>query len=148
MAGKLSKKPHSVGEKLSVRMRGAAHFFAGHGVAGKKAGLMGTSVKWPRTLGNGNFDATYVGHQLMRLELRRKPLQPILNGRHRPAQKHQVAGDRCADWIGGGYIDCSAVQSYLQMGGATVPADDLAGELRGAQSKAGGSADEDRKSVV
>jgi len=80
----------------------------------------------------------------MRLEQRCQLFNPVQDGEDRPAQKHQVAGDRCADWIGGGDIDRSAIQSYLQMRGTTVPTDNLAGELRSVQSKAGGSADEAR----
>ena len=40
---------------------------------------------------------------------------------------------RRADWIVGGYIDRSAIQRNLQMGWGSVPADNLARELGGAQ---------------
>src|ERR1700722_9308424 len=78
--GKFSKEPHRLGEKLGIRVCSAASLLACHGVAGKKAGLMGTAVKWPRTFGNGNFDAAYVGHQLMRFQEWCELLHPVLNG--------------------------------------------------------------------
>ena len=64
----------------------------------------------------------------MRLEQRSELLHPIQNGEDRPTQQHQVARDRRADWIVGGDIDRSAIQRNLQMGGVTVPADNLARE--------------------
>ncbi len=101
-----SVKSQTAWEKeLGVRMGGAAYFFASHGVPGEKAGLARGAVERLRAFGDGYFDAAHVGYQLMRLEQWREPLHPIQNGEDRPAQKHQVAADRRADWIGGGYID-------------------------------------------
>ena len=61
MTGKFGKEPNGMGEKLCVRMRGAAYFFAGHGVTGEKAGLSGGSEEWQGAFGNGYFDAAHVG---------------------------------------------------------------------------------------
>ena len=97
-------------------MRGAAYFFAGHGVPGEKAGLARGAKQGQRAFGNGYFDAAHVGDQLMRLEQRSELLQPIQNGEDRPTQQHQVARDRRADWIVGGEIDRSAIQRDLQIG--------------------------------
>ena len=67
MSGKLGKQPHGIGEELCIGMRGAAYFFARHGVPGEKACLAGAAEQRLRAFGDGHFDAADVGHQLMRL---------------------------------------------------------------------------------
>src|SRR6201992_1467496 len=139
--GKLSKKPNGFGEKLGIRVCGAAYFFACHGVAGKKTGLMGAPVKWPRTFGNGNFDAAYVGHQLMRFREWCELFHPVLNGEDGAAQENQIATDCGIDWIERNDIDSAALERDSGLGCAPIPADDLTGKLGSAQRQARGGAD-------
>jgi hypothetical protein len=144
MAGEAGKEPHGMGEETRVRMLGAAYFFACHRVAGEKAGLTGATKKRMSAFRYGHFDAAYVGYQLMRLEEGSEFLNPVEDGEDGPTQKHEVARDRSAEWIGGGYIDRPSVERDLRVGGRAIPACDLARELRGPEREPGGCTDEAR----
>ncbi len=65
VGGKLGEEPYRVGEELGIGMRGATHFLAGHGVSGEKAGLAGAAKERMGAFGDRDFDAAYVGYQLV-----------------------------------------------------------------------------------
>jgi hypothetical protein len=78
----------------------------------------------------------------MGLEMGSQPFHPILNGKHRTAEKHEVTARCGGDCVSGYGIHRSAVQGEFRLRWVTVPADNLAGKLSSAQRQTNGSADE------
>src|SRR5580698_10526555 len=74
--------------------------------------------------------------------MRSEFLEPVLNGKHRTTEKHEVGGHCSSDCIAGDCVQRSAFQRQLRLIGVAVPADDLTGELGCSNRESGGSAKE------
>ena len=132
--------PGRAGEDGGVGVGRAADFFAGHGVAGEEAGFAWlVEVAVPRG-GDDGFGAAHIGDELCGREDAGELLHEVEDGVDGRREQDELAG-ACGGqrrWSDG--IDRARSQRGLGLLGATVPADDLAGEPGRAQGQAcGGS---------
>ncbi len=136
------EEPHRAVKEGGVCVFGAADFFAGHGVAGKKSGLAGAVVFVTGMVTDSALDAADVGDELMVAENGREAVEPFEDGEDGAAEEDEVGFSGGGEGIVGDHGDGFAAERGVELVGIRVPAGDGAGEAVGAQGEADGGSDE------